>query len=314
MSATAVAEPQKLDDVMLAMDVVDTLRHREQLIDSELGGADREAKLVARLKEIYAGQGIAVPDRILIDGVKALEEKRFVYEPKGFGFARSLAIFYVERDRWMKPLALILGIAALGAGVYQFGVAGPAKASAERARIELTETLPRELDAAYKNALALAADDAARREVEAEHAQALEAIASKNAKEARAAVDVLQLTGADLAADLTVRIISRPGEYSGIFRIPEDSPDGRNYYLIVEAVDASGRPYKLNITSEENQRTSRVDKWGVRVPESVFNGVAADKQDDQIIENATVGRKPRGVLAPEYAIATSGGAITEWTE
>jgi hypothetical protein len=314
MSQTALAEPQKLDDVMLAMDVVDTLRHREQLIASELGGADREAKLVGRLKEIYAGQGIDVPERILVDGVKALEEKRFVYEPKGFGFARSLAVFYVERDRWMKPLALVLGIAALGAGVYQFGVAGPAKAAAERARIEISQTLPRELDAAYKNALALAADDASKAEVEAERAQAADAIARRDVKEARAAVDVLQLTGADLAADLTVRIISRPGEYSGIFRRPDDALDARNYYLIVEAVDGTGRPYRLNITSEENQRAARVDKWGVRVPEEVFNAVSADKGDDQIIENDIVGRKPRGVLAPQYSIATSGGAITEWSE
>lgn len=314
MSATALAETQKLDDVMLAMDVVDTLRHREQLINSELGGADREGRLVERLKEIYAGQGIDVPERILIDGVKALEEKRFVYEPRGLGLARSLAIFYIERGRWLKPLALALGIAAFGAAAYEFGVAAPAKASAAKARIELTETLPRELDAAYRNALALAADDEAKAEVEAERAEAARAISAKDAKEARAAVDVLQLTGADLAADLTVRIISRPGEYSGIFRIPEDVPDARNYYLIVEAVDRTGQPYRLNITSEENQRTSRVDKWGVRVPEAVFNAVSADKQDDQIIENAVVGAKPRGALKPAYSIDTSGGAITEWSE
>ena len=309
MNTTATAGPQKLDDVMLAMDVVDTLRHREQLIESELGGADREAKLVARLKEIYAGQGIDVPDRILVDGVKALEEKRFVYEPKGGGLARRIALAYVARDRWMRPLALVLGLAALGAGVWQFGVALPARQ--QEARLE--RVLPAEIDAAYRSAVALAGDDAARREVESERAQGVSAVAAKDAREAEAAVAALREAGADLAADLTIRIVSRPGEYSGVFRIPDDV-DARNYYVIVEAVDASGRPYALDITSEEDQRTTRVAKWGLRVPETVFNAVAADKRDDQIIENAVVGAKPKGTLAPRYTIETTGGAITEWAE
>ncbi|MBY0423734.1 MAG: hypothetical protein K2Q06_15625 [Parvularculaceae bacterium] len=314
MSATTTLEPQKLDDVMLAMDVVDTLRHREQLVAAELGGAEREAKLIERLKQIYAGQGIEVPEKILVDGVKALEEKRFVYEPKGGGLGRRLALIYVARDRWMKPLALAIGLAAFGAGVYQFGIVAPQKAAAERARVELTETLPRAVETASQQALSLADDDAARREVEAERAAALSAIASRDVKAARVAVTTLQQTGADLAADLSIRVVSRPGEYSGIFRIPDDVPDARNYYLIVEAVDAAGRPHALDITSEEDQRTTRVAKWGVRVPEGVFNRIAADKRDDQIIENDIVGAKPKGLLAPRYTIETSGGAITDWSE
>ena len=45
-------EPRKLDDVMLAMDVVDTLRHRTRIVDMELNETAREEQLVARLKEI----------------------------------------------------------------------------------------------------------------------------------------------------------------------------------------------------------------------------------------------------------------------
>ena len=67
-----VEEPRKLDDVMMAMDVVDTLRHRTRIVDMELNESAREEQLVARLKEIYGAQGIEVPDRILKDGVKAL--------------------------------------------------------------------------------------------------------------------------------------------------------------------------------------------------------------------------------------------------
>ena len=50
-----------------------------------------------------------------------------------------------------------------------------------------------------------------------------------------------QLT-ADLAVTYEVRVVYGPGEpRSGIFRIPNDAPNARNHYLIVEAVDPAGR-------------------------------------------------------------------------
>ena len=52
---------------MLAMDVVDTLRHRRALVERELKSADRDRALKKRLKEIYAEQGIDVPDEVLAD-------------------------------------------------------------------------------------------------------------------------------------------------------------------------------------------------------------------------------------------------------
>ncbi|OYW82927.1 MAG: hypothetical protein B7Z22_13340, partial [Hyphomonas sp. 32-62-5] len=101
MTAAAVPdEPRKLDDVMLAMDVVDTLRHRTRIVDMELNEEAREEQLIARLKEIYGAQGIEVPDRILKDGVKALAEQRFVYKPPADTFSVKLAKMYVSRKKW----------------------------------------------------------------------------------------------------------------------------------------------------------------------------------------------------------------------
>nr|MDJ0956301.1 DUF6384 family protein [Arenicellales bacterium] len=54
-----------LDDVMLAMDVVDTLRHQQLLVERELNTEDRDKKMMDRLREIYASQGIEVPDHVL---------------------------------------------------------------------------------------------------------------------------------------------------------------------------------------------------------------------------------------------------------
>ena len=315
MSATVLAQPapQKLDDVMLAMDIVDTLRHRERLVELELGGEAREEALIARLKEIYSAQGIEVPEAILKDGVKALEEKRFSYEPPRDGFAVRLARLYISRDRWLRPLAAVVGLALFATAAYEFGYAGPREARLERERTELTERLPLSLGAAHEAALALAADDHARARVEAAFAAGEAALGRKDAKAARAAALELQSLKDDLEVALTVRIVSRPKEYSGVFRIPNDAPNVTNYYLIVEAVDGAGRAHTLEIASEEDQATRRVNKWGVRVPEAVFNAVAADKRDDEIIQHAVVGRKPKGKLLPEYSeIEGAGGAILEW--
>src|SRR5215813_6653391 len=107
--AVTTDEPRKLDDVLLAMDVVDTLRHRESMVDQELNAEAREQQLVARLKEIYGAQGINVPEKILKDGVKALDEQRFAYKPPADSFSVRLAKIYINRGRWA-PVAAVLAV------------------------------------------------------------------------------------------------------------------------------------------------------------------------------------------------------------
>ena len=77
-TTTATAEKAPLDEVMLAMDVVDTLRHRQDLVERELLGDAREKQLIEKLREIYHQQGIEVTDDILKAGVSAMAESRFV--------------------------------------------------------------------------------------------------------------------------------------------------------------------------------------------------------------------------------------------
>ena len=186
MSETAVPSPPPteeaaFDDVMLAMDIVDTLRHRALVVEKELSADDREAALIERLREIYHAQGIEVPDHILKDGVKALEEKRFVYEPKHGGFQVALAKLYVNRGRWFRPLAIVLGLAGLATGLYEFGIDAPRERAAAAARIELTETLPASLADARDAALALAETDGARRRIETAYQDGAAALSESDA-------------------------------------------------------------------------------------------------------------------------------------
>src|SRR5690606_26118947 len=130
-----------LDDVMLAMDVVDTLRHEQKLVARELGASAREAQLIERLRKIYHDQGIEVPDRILAEGVKALEESRFTYTPPPDTFSTRLARLYVSRGRWGRPALIIAALLVLIGGGYFFVYRPSPAGVAEAARIELAEGL-----------------------------------------------------------------------------------------------------------------------------------------------------------------------------
>ena len=54
---------------------------RRNKFTRELDEATREKQLVDKLRELYRQQGIEVPDHILKEGVDALAQSRFVYDP-----------------------------------------------------------------------------------------------------------------------------------------------------------------------------------------------------------------------------------------
>ena len=306
------AAPQKLDDLMLAMDVVDTLRHQENLALKELDDDARKAELIKRLRQIYAGQGIEVPDVIIEQGVMALEESRFAYTPTPPGLGRTLATMWVDRKRW----SLILGSAGLAiaivGGAYQYFVVGGAERAATAARIEISETLPAALAKAERTALdeAVAADAKAKAADLAGRGKA--ALARKDVPAAKAAVADLDGLVATLREVHQIRIVSRKDVRSGVWRQNPKSPGVRNYYLVVEAIGPDGRALERSITNEEDQTTSKVTLWGQRVPQATYDQVARDKQDDQIIQNTRLGEKRRGEIDVRWSMPVMTGAITKW--
>ena len=117
------AEDAKLDDVMMAMDVVDTLRHERMLVVRDVNAVTRRESLVDRLRGIYQGQGIEVPDDILLDGVRALEEERFRYAPPKPGLGTRLAMLYIDRARWLPAVWMAGGVLA-AAGILSLMAGG----------------------------------------------------------------------------------------------------------------------------------------------------------------------------------------------
>lgn len=126
-----------LSEVMLAMDVVDTLRHQESIVERELQSEDREAELIEKLRKIYADQGLEVSDEVIAEGVKAMREERFAYRPPPGGLNTTLARLYVNRGRWAKRvLWLLMAVAAFWAG-YRYLYVMPAERGRSRLAREL---------------------------------------------------------------------------------------------------------------------------------------------------------------------------------
>ena len=311
MSATT-AEKAPLNDVMLAMDVVDTLRHNQDLVTRELAGEAREKQLIDKLREIYHQQGIEVSDAILKEGVAALGESRFVYTPPKPGLGVTLARLYVGRKRWLPAGFALFLLLLVGFGGY-FLVWKPYQDNqAEQARIELAEKLPAEMDALYQAIFEETKVQSATRDAEAARERGKHAAAEGNRAAALQAIADLTQIRDTLRQEYQLRVVSRDGVKSGFWTFPEINTDATNYYVVVEAIDPHGAALSLPILNEENNVTETVNIWGIRVPESVYRSVEADKRDDGIIQRNIVGIKSYGYLDPEYLVQVLGGAVTRW--
>ena len=421
----ATGKDIELGDVLLAMDVVDTLRHEQRVVSEALGTEARERALVERVRRAYAAQGIEVSGTLIAEGVAKLKEQQFDYEPPPPGFMTGLAKAWVNRRRIGTGLAAVGILAAIvGGGWYGFvewpraraqaalvaetdagiadavrdfdrlearrraitadvaaardadtpaaaeaavadalrnaGVAlsdaeqalaqaatleqpvrnaNPNDAGLARARdqrlaeqralldradrqldlaaravgsIERLRTLPGDIERLRDAARRAAETPDARARVDQEAASALSALARGDAASATRGADALRDTLALLQQALTVRIVSRPGVLSGVIRAPDDNPRASNYYLVVEALDASGNPVRLPVQSEEDGTTRRVAYWGVRVDEATFDRVRRDKADDGIIQADAAGAKPRGHVEIDWALPRAGGFIHTW--
>lgn len=312
MSDVTAKSAAPLDEVMLAMDVVDTLRHRQDLAVRELGTDAKERQLIDKLRQIYHDQGIEVPDHILKEGVAALQESRFVYDPPAPGFGTTLARLYVGRKRWGKPV-LAVGAVLVIALVGWFGVWQPYQnGQAEQARIELAQGLPARMDELYQTVFEETKVQQAVVQAEAIRTRGKAMAAEGNRAGAEKAVADLTALRDLMRQEYTLRIVNRADEQSGFWTFPEVNTDATNYYLVVEALDNDGKALSLPILNEENGQTEVVASWGVRVPEAIYQAVVADKRDDGIIQNNELGRKSAGFLDVEYSVPVSGGAVTRW--
>ncbi|MEO9526432.1 DUF6384 family protein [Roseibium sp.] len=307
----ALKSDAPLDDLMMAMDVVDTLRHEAGQVARELKTDERDAAMIERLRQVYASQGIAVPDHILEAGVEDLKRDRFVYMPPAAGFQRTLAMIYISRGAWARWLVGALALLVVCVAAWYFIV----KLPAQRAEADLQARL-QALTGTYSELVGridLLTDNP---DIEAGAARLaddgrLALSDGKNAAAFKAEADLRKLA-AQLQQVFEVRIISREGIPTGVSRIPEANPDTENYYIVVEAIDPDGNVVKREIVSEENSEAELVDKWGQRVSDTIYNAVRRDKMEDGIVQKGVLGQKRRGELDIKWRSGVQDGAVTKW--
>ena len=289
---------------MVAMDVVDTLRHQQGLVDRELDSQGRRDRLLDRLRELYQAQGINVTDQILEEGIVALEQERFKYQPVERSWKTRLAGIWVSRERWGKPIGFLAVLGSLFFGFYLFTEVLPERSMRNKLPNQIQSSLA-SIEAVAKNALVI---DSAREIA----TFAEQGVSKQDYGLAQKRLTELEKIKQQLQMSYVIRIVSDPEERSGIYRIPDVNESSRNYYLIVEAVDDNNSAIELPILSEETNKTSLKRKWGLRVSENVYQQVGKDKTDDGIIQSNQVGEKRVGYMQPTYSIDTTGGMISEW--
>jgi hypothetical protein len=294
------------------MDVVDTLRHDRRIVERELNDESRREDLIERLRRIYAEQGIEVSDAILAEGVRALEEDRFRYSPPEPGFASTLARFYVTRHQWGRYVIGALGVIVAFFAVNYFLHTRPAQLREQAVREELSDRLPQRLRKLAADIKSEAEDPSLAERASGVMQAGLNAARSGDAQPARQAESELTDMLEKLRRVYEIRIVSRAGELSGLWRTPSVNPDSYNYYLVVEAIGPDGKVIPLPIENEETGKRETVRTWAKRVTRGVLERVRDDKADDGIIRNPVVGRKQRGRLEPDWTVDVAGGAITRW--
>lgn len=312
MSTTTATEKAPLDEVMQAMDVVDTLRHRQDLVQRELVGEAREKQLIDKLREIYHQQGIEVSDEVLAAGVKALDESRFVYTPPKPSLGVSLARLYVSRKKWGPAAIGIVLLLAVGLGGYFLAYKPFEQAQIDSARIELSEKLPAQMDGLYQSIFEETKVQQAVTDAEALRDRGKTAASEGNRAGAEQAITQLTALRDRIRQAYQLKIVNRQDQKTGFWTFPEINTAATNYYVVVEAIGDDGKPLTLPITNEENGQTENVAIWGVRVPESTYKAVEADKKDDGIVQRNVLGIKEYGFLDVDYVMPVMSGAVTRW--
>ncbi len=312
MNSPSKKQPLPLDEVMLAMDVVDTLRHQSDLVERELNGEAKKDLLIDRLRDIYSAQGIDVPDYILAEGVDALSKDRFIYTPPAKSFATSLAKIYISRSKWGKWLIGSILALVLGTSYYQFSHLPNQQANLENAKIEISQTLPNQMQAVYDSIFSETKVQIALTQADEILQKGLIASKEENLARAKSALKSLTDLRDLLRLEYQLRIVNKEGEKSGFWTFPEVNTDATNYYLVVEALDSENRPITLPILNEETGQIENVNIWGIRVSKDIYESVGADKLDDGIIQRNIIGNKSYGYLKVTYSVPVLDGAVTRW--
>lgn len=286
---------------MLVMDVADSIGHDPALADDP-----------AAIRAAYRRQGIELSDETVAEGIAAYRDRRFFYRPRKSGLAAALARLYVWRNRWLPVTWAITLMLVIGLGGYLLAYKPYRDAQLANAQLELSQTLPAQMDALYNTIFEETKVQQAASEAAGLRARGKAAAEQGDRAGAEAAIADLTAIRDTLRMEYRLTVVDRAGTKWGFWTFPEDNNQETNYYVVVEAHDADGKLVSVPTRDEPTGKVETVAAWGLRVPEEIYRAVEADKGDDGTIEHNLVGVKQFGFLDPDYVVATLGGAVTRW--
>ena len=146
----------------------------------------------------------------------------------------------------------------------------------------------------YADIKSIAKENTAIGEGEELYREATQLIQTANVS--RLSETVQKLEGLDevLNQEYKILIVDKPGWKTGDDRYYNNDRGKPSYYVLVEAIDSSGRIVPRNIRNCENGETQRVTMWGEGVSSDTWERVKADKMDNHHVDNNKIGHKERG--------------------
>ncbi len=290
------------DEVLRVMDAAQVIHERQAAL-AEHEALDRQAT-IREIQVMYEELGDLVDAGTIEQALDEYLAQRYAFTPPRPGLGNRLAFLYIRRRRVAKrvlaPAAVVAAFVWGGFALTDALRTGAIERDAGRLR-----TLQAEVTGFHAAVLAEAAEELARER------------AAELRRSADAQVAARDLDGLETTAESYRRLRGQIGaEYEivivgGVWREHTELEGVRNYYLRVQAVTADGQRLPVMIRNEENGTTAEVTEWAERVPKEAYDRVAADNEDNGIIDDDDFGFKRRGFLTAERNYDDL-GQITEW--
>jgi hypothetical protein len=115
-----------------------------------------------------------------------------------------------------------------------------------------------------------------------------------------------------VATAVRYRVVDRKGEKAGFWRKRGNDDSTKEWFVIVEAVDADGKTFEVPVKSADTQQIKPVAKFALQVSERDFMRMSDELLKDKALKDPVIGNAATKTTQPTWSVATTGTMLTEW--
>lgn len=299
------------------MDVAREMRENREMAEQVLARDEVRATLRQKLKRSAEISGDRVTDAEIDAAIDAYfaDRHRFV-EPK-FSFNLLIAHLWVRRTLVLSATAAVLICAGTIWGLFlsPFAPLSPtlqAQRAAATRQADATQLVEQIRAASLEPEVVETAERLAKE---------VQVAGNEDPTTALAAMSTLTELHQELLETYELRI-ARDSDGSNLIETRYRSENGdrlSGQFVLVEAVDSSGKVIPKRIRNAETGNYDTVKIWAERIPPEVFERLAADKLSDGVMNETVFGTKERGRLELQVTMPGLNGQplersiqITNW--